>query len=328
MLRFHSTIAKGEVKVGFDAAALPPEVNWIDAMRPEPKEIVFLERILGLKVPTLESLSAIETSSRLYRDKDFLYMSMPMLIRATSGVAQTSPLGFVLTKDYVLTVRYMPFKPCEDLHYADVVENGRPADGPSALVALLETIIDHSSDQLEKINADLDGLSQTVFDQGGGKPRQGPIEDTKNLRRVLGAIAGNGNLASKISDALLGMSRMLPFVTSEAAPYLSPEEKAKIKSLGRDITSLNEYERGQTDRIQFLLDATLGLTNIEQNNIFRILTVVSVVGIPPTLVASMYGMNFKNMPELEWTYGYEWGLGLILLSALIPIIWFKRRGWW
>ena len=255
-------------------------------------------------------------------------MSMPMLIRATSGVAQTSPLGFVLTKDYVLTVRYMPFKPCEDLHYADVVENGRPADGPSALVALLETIIDHSSDQLEKINADLDGLSQTVFDQGGGKPRQGPIEDTKNLRRVLGAIAGNGNLASKISDALLGMSRMLPFVTSEAAPYLSPEEKAKIKSLGRDITSLNEYERGQTDRIQFLLDATLGLTNIEQNNIFRILTVVSVVGIPPTLVASMYGMNFKNMPELEWTYGYEWGLGLILLSALIPIIWFKRRGWW
>ena len=328
MLRFHSTIAKGEVKIGFDAAALPPEVNWIDAMRPEPKEIVFLERILGLKVPTLESLSAIETSSRLYRDKDFLYMSMPMLIRATSGVAQTSPLGFVLTKDYVLTVRYMPFKPCEDLHYADVVENGRPADGPSAFVALLETIIDHSSDQLEKINADLDGLSQTVFDQGGGKPRQGPIEDTKNLRRVLGAIAGNGNLASKISDALLGMSRMLPFVTSEAAPYLSPEEKAKIKSLGRDITSLNEYERGQTDRIQFLLDATLGLTNIEQNNIFRILTVVSVVGIPPTLVASMYGMNFKNMPELEWTYGYEWGLGLILLSALIPIIWFKRRGWW
>ena len=221
-----------------------------------------------------------------------------------------------------------PVKPCDDLHYAESVENGRPANGPSALISLLETIIDHSSDRLEKINADLDSLSQIVFDQGGGKPRQGPIEDTKNLRRVLGEIAGNGNIASKISDALLGMSRMLPFVTTEAASYLSPDEKAKIKSLTRDIGSLNEYERSQTDRIQFLLDATLGLTNIEQNNIFRILTVVSVVGIPPTLVASMYGMNFKYMPELEWTYGYEWGLGLILLSALIPIIWFKRRGWW
>ncbi len=328
MLRFHSTIAKGEVKVGFDAPALPAEVNWIDVMRPEAKEVAFLERILDIKVPTLESLSAIETSSRLYRDKDLLYMSMPMIVRATSGVAQTSPLGFVLTKDYVLTVRYKQFKPCEDLHYAEVVENGRPADGPSAFISLLEAIIENGSDELEKINSELDGLSQTVFDQGGGKPHEGPIQDTKNLRRVLGAIAANGNLASKISDVLLGMSRMLPFVSGEAESYLSPAEAAKIKTLGRDIASLNEYERGQTDRIQFLLDATLGLTNIEQNNIFRILTVVSVVGIPPTLVASMYGMNFKNMPELEWTYGYEWGLGLILLSALIPIIWFKRRGWW
>ncbi len=328
MLRFNSTIAKGEVKVGLDAPALPHEVNWIDVMRPEAKEVAFLERVLGVKVPTLDSLSAIETSSRLFRDKEFLYMSMPMIVRATSGVAQTSPLGFVLTKNYVLTIRYQHFKPCEDLHYAEVVENGRPADGPSAFISLLETIIDHSSDELENINSDLDSLSQTVFDQGGEQPREGPIKDTKNLRRVLGAIAGNGNLASKISDVLLGMSRMLPFVSAEAASYLSPEETAKIKSLGRDIASLNEYEHGQTDRIQFLLDATLGLTNIEQNNIFRILTVVSVVGIPPTLVASMYGMNFKNMPELEWTYGYEWGLGLILLSALIPIIWFKRRGWW
>ena len=328
MLRFHSTIAKGEVKVAIDSGALPAGVNWIDVMRPEPKEVAFLERLLGVRVPTLDNLSAIETSSRLYRDKDFLYMSMPMMVRATSGVAQTSPLGFILTRDYVLTVRYSPFKPCEDLHYAAVVENGRPADGPSAFISLLEAIIDHGSDELEKINSDLDSLSQVVFDQGGDKPREGPIKDTKNLRRLLGAIAGNGNLASKISDVLLGMSRMLPFVTAEAASYLSPEETAKIKSLTRDIASLNEYERGQTDRIQFLLDATLGLTNIEQNNIFRILTVVSVVGIPPTLVASMYGMNFKNMPELEWTYGYEWGLGLILVSALIPIIWFKRRGWW
>ncbi|MGO9675561.1 MAG: magnesium transporter CorA family protein [Methylocella sp.] len=328
MLRFHSTIVKGEVKVGLDATALPVEVNWIDAMRPEPKEVSFLERILGVRVPTLENLSAIETSSRLYRDKDALYMSMPMMVRSTSGIAQTSPLGFVLTKDYVLTIRYKQIKPCEDLHYADVVENGRPADGPSALISLLEAIIDHGSDELEKINFDLDSLSQIVFDQGGGKPHEGPVKDAKNLRRVLGAIAANGNLASKISDMLLGMSRMFPFVIGEAASYLSPEETAKIKSLGRDISSLNEYERGQTDRIQFLLDATLGLTNIEQNNIFRVLTVVSVVGIPPTLVASMYGMNFKNMPELEWTYGYEWGLTLIVVSALIPIIWFKRRGWW
>lgn len=328
MLRFHSTAAKGEIEVDFGATELPAGVNWIDALRPEPKEVAFLKRLLGVNVPSLDNLSAIETSSRLYRDRDQLYMTAPMLVKSTSGIAQSSPLGFVLTKDYVLTVRYMPMRPCEDLHYAEVVDNRRPTNGPSALTSLVETIIEHSSDQLEKITADLDSLSEDVFDQTGGKVREGPIKDARKLRRVLGAIASNGNMASKISDVMLGLSRMIPFVTSEAADYLSPEEKSKIKSLGRDIASLNEYERGQTDRIQFLLDATLGVTNIEQNNIFRILTVVSVVGIPPTLVASMYGMNFKNMPELDWAFGYQWGLSLILISALIPIIWFKRRGWW
>ena len=93
---------------------------------------------------------------------------------------------------------------------------------------------------------------------------------------------------------------MLPYVATNAAPYLPADIRAKLKSLERDVASLNDYETHLTDKIHFLLDATLGLTNIEQNNIFRILTVVSVVGIPPTFFASMWGMNFKNMPELEW----------------------------
>ncbi len=328
MLRFHSTVAKGEIKVGLDADALPLDVNWIDAFRPDEQEVAFLEHILKIKVPTLDQLSEIETSSRLYRDKDHLFMSMPMIVRAATGTAQTSPLGFVLTKNYVLTIRYKQIKACEDLHYADVVENGRGANGPSGFITLLEAIIDRAADELEKINADLDSLSQIIFGTNGAKTKQGPSQDNQDLRKILSQIGRNGDLTSKLSDVVLGMSRTLPFVASEAAAYLSPEERSKIKSLGRDISSLNDYETRQTDKIQFLLDATLGLTNIEQNNIFRILTIVSVVGIPPTLIASMYGMNFKNMPELDWHYGYPYGLTLILVSALIPIIWFKRRGWW
>lgn len=327
MLRFHSTVAKGEIKVGLEAAALPVEVNWIDAFQPDETEVAFLERILAIKVPTIEQLQEIETSSRLYRDKDHLFMSMPAIVRLASGAPQTSPLGFVLAKDYVLTIRYKQIKACEDLHDADVVQNGRAADGPGGFITLLEAIIDRSADELENINADLDSLSQMVFGVNGDS-RRGPSQDNKDLRNVLTRIGRKGDLTSKISDVLLGMSRMLPFVTSEAASYLTADQRAKIKSLSRDISSLNEYETRQTDKIQFLLDATLGLTNIEQNNIFRLLTVVSVIGIPPTLVASMYGMNFKNMPELAWTYGYAWGLALIFLSALVPIVWFKWRGWW
>jgi magnesium transporter len=327
MLTFYST-TKGDIKVEFDAATLPPEVNWIDAFSPEEQEVAWLQRMLGIVLPTLERLSEIETSSRLYRDKDHLFMSMPAIYRTPSGLAQTSPLGFVLCKDYLLALRYKPIKACEDLHYTDGVENHRAPDGPGAFITLLETIIDHGADELEKINADLDGLSQTIFGVRGADKRRGPRQDNRDLGRMLGQIGRNGDLTSKISDVLLGMGRMLPFVTSEAADYLSPEARTKLKSLGRDIASLNDYETRQTDKIQFLLDATLGLTNIEQNNIFRLLTVVSVVGIPPTLVASMYGMNFKNMPELAWHYGYAYGLALIFLSAIIPIIWFKWRGWW
>jgi magnesium transporter len=120
----------------------------------------------------------------------------------------------------------------------------------------------------------------------------------------------------------------VPYIAANAAPYLEADIRAKLKSLQRDIASLNDYETHLTDKIQFLLDATLGLTNIDQNNIFRILTVVSVIGIPPTFVASMYGMNFKNIPEYDWSFGYQYGLFLIALSAIVPIIWFKWRGWW
>ena len=110
-------------------------------------------------------------------------------------------------------------------------------------------------------------------------------------------------------------------------PIFDAGIRAQLKSLQRDVSSLNDYESHLTDKIHFLLDATLGMTNVEQNNIFRILTVVSVVGIPPTFFASMWGMNFKGMPELEWTYGYEFALFVIIVSALIPIFWFKWRGW-
>lgn len=324
LLKFGSTHFKGDVDVPSDVVKLPPEVNWIDAINPQANEIDFLQEKLGVDIPTLEELSEIETSSRLYTEHGFLFMSMPMIAHANGGLPKTTPLGFVLGQNIVLTIRYEPIKSCEALHDAKVYENGRGASGPNAFIMVAESIIDAMADELEKVNAELDTLSQAIFEQGKGDV----IRDNTVLKNSLGAISGNGYLAAKTSDSLLGISRTLAFVSGEAKSMLSIEENAKLKSLSRDVASLIEYTRSQNDRLQLLLDATLGLTNIEQNNIFRLLTVVSVIGIPPTLVASMYGMNFKHMPELDWTFGYVWGLALIVISALIPAIWFKRRGWW
>jgi magnesium transporter len=197
------------------------------------------------------------------------------------------------------------------------------------LISLMEVIIDHCADTLEGAAGDLDQLSEKIF--GARKKeaqRHGPREDGERLSAIMRKIGVHGYLTSKVEDVLLGTARMLPYVATNAAPYLEADKRAKLKSRQRDVASLNDYETHLTDKIQFLLDATLGLTNIEQNNIFRILTIVSVVGIPPTFFASMWGMNFKNIPEYDWAYGYEFGLSVIFLSAIIPIVWFKWRGWW
>ena len=119
----------------------------------------------------------------------------------------------------------------------------------------------------------------------------------------------------------------MPYVENNGAAWLPPEATSRLQTLRQDIYSLSQYDEHLTNKLQLLLDATLGLINIDQNNIIKVLTVVSVVGVPPTLVASMYGMNFHNMPELAWSWGYPYALALIALSAVAPLLWFRWRGW-
>jgi magnesium transporter len=327
MLNFHAP-GKAGIEAGIVAETIPSGVSWIDAVRPDAQEIAFLERTLGIEVPTLETLSEIETSSRLRSEKDWLHLSIPMIHRKDGFMPALTPLGFVLSKDVLLTVRFKHLKVFDDV-LETVSRCPVQAGGPGALIAILEAIVGHAADVLEGVGGDLDCLSEEIFGTNASNvQRHKPREDGEQLRLVLRKVGRSGDLTSKIEDQLLGMARMVPYVAANAAPYLEAGIRAKLKSLQRDIDSLNDYETHLTDKIQFLLDATLGLTNIDQNNIFRILTVVSVIGIPPTFVASMYGMNFKNIHEYDWAYGYQYGLLLIALSAIVPIIWFKWRGWW
>jgi magnesium transporter len=326
MLSFHSSTAKVEISVETDAKTIPPEVNWIDALRPDARESIFLERALGIELPTLEELSEIQTSRRLRSDENRLFLSIPMVYRKDGFTPAVTPLGFVLSKDLLVTVRFKHMKAFDDV-MDSISRHPLPAGGPGALIAILEVIIDHVADVLEGVGEDLDRLSEEIFGHTRER-RHKPREDSEQLRFVLHKVGRVGELTAKVEDFLLGMGRMLPYTLTSAASYLAPDIRAKLKSLQRDIESVNDYETHLANKIQFLLDATLGLTNIDQNNIFRILTVVSVVGIPPTFIASMYGMNFKNMPEYDWSFGYQYGLCLIAVSAILPIVWFKWRGWW
>jgi magnesium transporter len=151
--------------------------------------------------------------------------------------------------------------------------------------------------------------------------------ESLSLRVLLRRVGRNGDLVSKIRDSLLGIARIIPFVLSLAVEWLPADVKPRLETVRQDVTSLNDYDAHLANKVQLLLDATLGMINIEQNNIIKVLAVVSVVGIPPTLVASMYGMNFRHMPELEWAWGYPYGLVVIAASAIVPLLWFKWRRW-
>jgi len=324
LLTFHTRSGRAS-PVPLDAGALPGEINWIDAFAPSRAEVDFLQRTLGIEVPGLEQLSEIETSSRLYRTGDNLFLTVPIASRHEDGVSLSTPLGFVVTREVLLTIHFGPVRVCDSLPKAG---GERPlAGGVGALIVLVEALIDHIADDLESVTAHLDSHSQMIFLPSiarGGRPGK----NDRNRRQVLAAIGQIRGFTSRISETLLVLTRMARYVAAQEVDQLGAEGIARLDMIAHDAASLSDHENRLSEKIQFLLDATLGLIGVDQNDIFKILTMVSVVGIPPTLLASMYGMNFKTMPEYDWAYGYQYGLTVIFLSGLIPLLWFKWRGWW
>jgi magnesium transporter len=196
-------------------------------------------------------------------------------------------------------------------------------------MVIIEALVDYGADRLEELRAEALAISNRIFHKDMQAKQQRNVKHVNRmLRDTLIEIGDMGERLSYTRDTLLVMQRAVPFVTEHGDGWLGDPVKARLKMAGSDVQSLNDYEVHLTDKLQFLLDAALGFISTEQNDLFKVLTIASVVGIPPTFIASMYGMNFHYMPELSWTWGYEWGLGLILLSTIIPIIWFKIRGWW
>ncbi len=151
-------------------------------------------------------------------------------------------------------------------------------------------------------------------------------DEENQLRGMLTTLGVAYDNISFLRDSQLGVARIAPYVAT-TAEWLPPAVANRLKTVQNDIASLNEFSTHLTDKVQFLLDATLGLINIVQSTLMKVFTVVAVIGIPPTLIAGIYGMNFKNMPELNWHYGYAYGWAMIILSAVLPMVWFRVKGW-
>ncbi len=299
---------------------------WVDLCEPTEQELAQACTDYGLVIPPRSQLEEIEFSSRLQYEDNIFTISVPVTPHSKDDGDLTSPLGFMLTKDILVTIRFA------HLHTFPGIINRverRPRNPPDIFMVILEALVDYGADRLEELRAEALALSNRIFHAEIGRPHKRNVaRASRMLRDTLVEIGDMGERLSHIRDTLLVLQRAVPFIAEHGHGWLGDAVRARLKTAASDVQSLNDYEVHLTDKIQFLLDAALGFINNEQNNLFKVLTIASVVGIPPTFIASMYGMNFHNMPELSWAWGYQWGLFLIVLSTVIPIIWFKVRGWW
>ena len=327
---------------------LPADVLWIDLLEPDGDAEGRVERFLGINIPTREEMREIEESSRLYREGEALYMTVRVLFGVDTGRPRTRAITFVLTPRCLVTVRYInphAFKNFTDRFAKD---HAAPvATGAEVFVELLERIVDRTADVIEGVESDLEQISDAVFREdlpdepaaarspaaGGGGPKAAPTtvgkEDllpTVDLQVLLKRLGRHNALGARIRESLLSIARLMPFLCGTHAP-LPAELRGRLETLERDVRSLSEYDAQVAQEIEFLLDATLGFINLEQNNIIKVFTIVATLLMPPTVIGSIYGMNFEHMPELHWAFGYPFALALMALSAAVPYWYFKRRGW-
>jgi magnesium transporter len=299
---------------------------WLDLVSPTPDESARAETMIGATVPTLADLTEIEASSRLRNRNGVLTMTAPSSAPHPAEDASPSPIGFVLSRGMLATIRFAPLPAFEAV--ADSIAAGRtvPANGVEVFARINEEMVDRIADGLERLAEELGAVSASAFHREDRQDRK-PIRTSKALRAQLRHIGRLGNRLSEVRDGLLGLGRVVAFAEQFGCDASQGDLKARLKSVRRDIASLNDYEEHLANKVQFVLDALVGLIGIAQNEVFKVLTIVSIAGIPPTVVAGVYGMNFKYMPELNWPWGYPFGLAMVALSTIIPLIWFKMRGW-
>jgi magnesium transporter len=302
---------------------LPVAAVWIDLVSPTPDEERQVEALLGVGVPTREEMQEIEVSSRLYEENGALYMTATVVAKADTQHPEASAVSFILTGDRLVTVRYAEPQSFELFAGRCQRSPGPYARGDAVLAGLLDALIDRVADVLEHIGLEVDGISHEVFEHPAS-PRK-----TGDFQGILRALGRRGDLTSKVRESLVGIGRLLMFFghANVANTKTQKDLRNRLRTMSRDVRSLTEHASFLSGKINFLLDATLGMINIEQNAIIKIFSVVAVVFLPPTLIASIYGMNFELMPELHWAIGYPLALALMLGSAIAPYLYFKRRGW-
>jgi magnesium transporter len=296
---------------------LDDDVVWLDLVEPSRDEELAVEQALGLELPTREEMAEIEPSSRLYKDRGATFMTASVLCKTTDARIATAPVTFVLAGDRLVTIRYAGSKAFE-LFEGDLKRQQELCiSGVSTFLGLLESVVDRLSGVLEDVSKQMENIADATFRDERGR----------RFKPILHRLAKAQKAEARSRESLVSLGRLIGFAA--LADQIDPKSEAKVHldSLSRDVQALADHATHLSDEATFLLDAATGLINVEQNDIMKIFSVVAVLLMPPTLVAGVYGMNFRHMPELDWVFGYPMALGLMLILLLAPLLWFRHRGW-
>ena len=324
MLRTYGPGCDGTI-IDANTQRIPDEATWIDLEEPTHEEEKLVEQCIGVGVPTQAEMAEIEPSSRLYEENGALYMTVSALRGLVENHPTTTPIGFVLAGNRLVTVRYATPKPIRTFESHARRDPELVRDGPTALIRLLDAIIDRLADEIEHVSGTMEELSEGIFQEQQDQ-RRIPAE---KLTALLTRIGRTQTLLAKIRYSAVSTIRMLSFFggSNHVHEESATELRHHVTSLATDVTSLSEHASFLSDNLTFLLDASLGLISIEQNAAMKLFSWAAVIFLPPTLVAGIFGMNFHHMPELDWYYGYPMSLVLMLITAVGPYLYFKRRGW-
>jgi len=305
-----------------ESDTIPASTIWIDLFNPTNDERLRVNSLLRLEMPTRADMEEIEVSSRLYQEDGALFLTAMILSNAETDSPAADVVSFVLTQDKLVTVRYIDPQPFKT--FAARCERGSSmaTRADMVLMALLDVIVDRMADVLERAGAEIEAISKDIF-----QPPDGTTMQSKDFQTVLRRLGRKHDLTGKMRESLLSISRVLSFLTPAMDGKPNKDVRTHIKTLTRDVQSLQDHTTFLGSKLNYLLDATLGLINIDQNNIIKIMSVAAIVFLPPTLFASIWGMNFHFMPELGAEIGYPFALIIIVISGILPYAWFKRRGW-
>ncbi len=324
MLTVYSLSSAGLKRADRDPQApLSQEAIWLDLLEPTPEEERLVEARLGIDVPTREEMREIESSNRLYEEDGALYLTATVVTKLDTALPENAQITFILKDTRLVTNRYVDPLPFQ--RFAGAIERHPLANNnaPSVLAGLLESIITRIADVIERVGADMDACSAEVFNRSGEAPKKRAQRD---FRKLLERIGQSGELIAKTRESLASLARLLAFV-QQSSTNMPADVRGRLRTLSKDVVAMSDHASFLNNNLSFNLDATLGQINIDQNNILKIFSFVTVFLLPPSVIAGIFGMNFEVIPTAAQPWGFAAAIILMVLSSLVPYLIFRHRGW-